>query len=82
MIPLEELLGGLLAALLPGIEDRGSRIDGKAPSLVITELQLDVPVEATIAHNGTVMATTPRGLMSTGFELPLGRLRLLCEEAR
>src|SRR5690606_37039548 len=46
--------------------------------MAVTGLSLDVPVEAAIAEDGALLMTLPRGLLATGFEPPLGRLRLHC----
>lgn len=50
----------------------------EAPGLgiVVSEVSLDLPVEARIVRGGAVEMSLPRGMLSTGFSLPHGRLRL------
>lgn len=48
--------------------------------LVVSDFDLDLPVEARIGNDGTVLMTVPRGVLSTGFNMPISRLRLHCEE--
>lgn len=43
----------------------------------VTEVRMDLPVEARIVRGGELEMSLPRGMMKTGFGLPLGRLRLL-----
>lgn len=75
MIRLEQLVHHLIDAFadhLPAQPSEGA--------LIVTDLDLDVPVETRIAADGSVLMTLPRGLLATGFSLPLGRLRVHCEE--
>ena len=48
--------------------------------IVTTDLNLDLPVETLIDDDGLLLATLPRGQLATGFELPVGRLRVRCRE--
>ena len=75
MIRLEQLLVHLIDALI-------DRPEAAQAGVVISEFDLDLPVEARIDQSGAVLMTLPRGLLATGFENPLGRLRLHCEEPR
>jgi hypothetical protein len=48
--------------------------------VAVTALDLDVPIETRFAEDGVVLATLPRGVLATGFETPVGRLRVHCRE--
>ena len=77
MTRLEELVGRLVESLAePELSDAGPT------RMVVTALDLDVPVETRIGDDGALLATLPRGLLATGFEPPVGRLRLHCQEMR
>ncbi|MFL5540756.1 MAG: hypothetical protein ACJ8J0_17320 [Longimicrobiaceae bacterium] len=43
----------------------------------VTEVRMDLPVEARIVRGGELEMSLPRGMMRTGFGMPLGRLRML-----
>jgi hypothetical protein len=43
-------------------------------ALVVTSVDLSLPLEATLRAGAELEASLPRGMMSTGFELPLGRI--------
>lgn len=60
-----------LAASVP------SRAAGPAGTLAVqvTDLRLDLPLEARFDVTG-LLATLPRGLLATGFDRPLDRVRL------
>lgn len=75
MTRIEHLLQHLVSAF-------SERASGRAAQagLIVSELQLDLPVEARFAEDGDVLMTLPRGLLATGFSLPHGRLRVTCEE--
>jgi hypothetical protein len=77
MIRLELLLQHLLEAFTAA--ESGQLNDA---GLVVDEVNLDLPVEARFAHDGAVLMTLPRGIMTTGFGLQHGRLRLHCVEVR
>lgn len=66
---LEDLLSDLLDALPP---DAGGADDGVR--VLVTSVDVDVPIESRIAPGGQLRACLPRGRLRTGFELPLGRL--------
>ncbi len=54
-----------------------SRAGGPADSIAVqvTDLRLDLPLEARFDDAG-LLATLPRGLLATGFDHPLDRVRL------
>ncbi len=43
-------------------------------ALHTTALDLTVPIEARIVSGGDLQASLPRGLLSTGFDPPLGQV--------
>jgi hypothetical protein len=53
---------------------------GSLTRVAVTALDLDVPIETRFDEDGAVLATLPRGVLATGFETPMGRLRLHCRE--
>lgn len=57
-----------------------NRAEAMSAGVVVTSFDLDLPVEAKFARDGTLLMTLPRGQLATGFENPLGRLRVHCEE--
>jgi hypothetical protein len=66
---LEALLSSLCElASATGAPEQGTGID-------VTRLELDLPLEARIAPGAVLLASLPRGLLATGFELPRCRLR-------
>lgn len=67
-------LAGSVAGGAGGLEE-GAR-------LRVTSLELDVPIESRLV-GGVLEASLPRGLISTGFDPPHGRLsaRFAVEEA-
>lgn len=69
MTTLDDLLVDLLASLTTGA---GGADDGVA--IEITHARLDLPVESSLAGDGRCLASLPRGLTKTGFDLPHGRL--------
>jgi hypothetical protein len=73
---LGDLLVDLAASLARGAGDAGTIV-------VVTSVDLTLPVEAHIARGGELLASLPRGRMATGFALPHGRLsaRFAAEEA-
>jgi hypothetical protein len=75
MMRIEHLLNHLIDAFT----DASARNTIDA-GLLVSELQLDVPVETRFDHDGAVLMTLPRGQLATGFSLPHGRLRLKCAE--
>ena len=76
MTLLDDLLVDLLASLtiVSPIAPDGSCV-------AVTSAGLDLPVEARLTADGRCMATPPRGLTTTGFDPPLGRLALNIERA-
>ena len=42
--------------------------------VVVTTIDLTLPIESRIGADGTLHASLPRGSMATGFVLPLGRV--------
>jgi hypothetical protein len=69
---LVEHLADAFAASPPAIDGLG---------IEVTEVRMDLPVEARIVRGGAVEMSLPRGMMATGFGLPHGRLRLLLVSA-
>jgi hypothetical protein len=69
MLRLEDLLSDLLDALPAdaGGADVGVRV-------LVTEVDVELPLEARIGAGGHLRASLPRGRWRSGFELPLGRL--------
>ena len=76
MTTLDDLIIGLLESLTTGAGDTrgGSQI-------VVTHADLDLPVESTLAADGRCLASLPRGVRTTGFDPPLGRLLIHVETA-
>ena len=76
MTALDDLLVDLLGSLLvvPPSAPDGSCV-------AVTSAGIDLPVEARLAPDGRCLATPPRGVTSTGFDPPLGRLALNIERA-
>ena len=69
MRPLDELVVEILGDLLsvggqPGL------------MLAVTGLDVSLPVEVLIGANARLWLSPPRGVMRTGFEMPLGRVRM------
>ncbi|HET6762714.1 MAG TPA: hypothetical protein VFH27_03555 [Longimicrobiaceae bacterium] len=72
MTRIEELIGHLAGAF------GGDVPEAPGLGMEVTEVRMDLPVEARIVHGGEVEMSLPRGMLRTGFGgLPLGRLRLL-----
>jgi hypothetical protein len=67
--PLAELLGAVTAALPL---EAGSVAAGA--SVAVSALDLDLPLEARIEDGAELRVSLPRGRLSTGFDVPLGRL--------
>jgi hypothetical protein len=72
MVGFDQLLIELMRSLPTSAGDEDSQI-------AVTDLDLEVPLEARIESRGTLKATLPRGRMSTGFDVPLARLRVRAE---
>ena len=75
MMRIEELIQQLIDTFADRAPSQSADL-----RLVVSDFDLDLPVEARIANDGTVLMTVPRGLLATGFTLPISRLRLHCEE--
>jgi hypothetical protein len=75
MTRVDELVGHLVDSLAAYSADHDADAD-----VLVTSLDLDLPVEARVADDGVLLMSLPRGLLATGFELPLGRLRVHCGE--
>jgi hypothetical protein len=69
-------LGDLMIALLGALPPAAGHADGGATTVTVTDLDLTVPIESRIGHQGVLHASLPRGKMTTGFAVPLGRLQL------
>ena len=70
MTTLDRLIAHLadaVAPTVPGVDALG---------LNVTDVDLVVPLESTSDALETVLVSLPRGLLHTGFERPLGELRL------
>lgn len=64
------------------LEHLADAFGGAAPEvpglgIEVTEVRMDLPVEAKIVRGGEVEMSLPRGMLATGFGMPHGRLRLL-----
>jgi hypothetical protein len=68
---IEELIAHLAGAFAADVP--------QAPGLgmEVTEVRMDLPVEARIVGGGEVEMSLPRGMLRTGFGLPHGRLRVV-----
>jgi len=62
----------------------GSPPEVPGMGIEVTEVRMDLPVEAKIVRGGEVEMSLPRGMLATGFGWPHGRLRflLVSEDAR
>lgn len=69
MTNLDDLLVDLLDSLTTGA---GGADDGVA--IEVTYASLDLPVESSLGADGRCLASLPRGMTKTGFDLPHGRL--------
>lgn len=47
-----------------------------AIGLQVTEVDLVVPIESMVGEGNAVLVGIPRGLLRTGFERPIGELRV------
>jgi hypothetical protein len=84
MGPIDHLLADLADALpdaADAADEREVPLPGGVPALEMTHLELAVPIEASIASDGALHATLPRGVMATGFGLPHGRIAARFERA-
>ena len=70
MTPLDTWLDGLIDAMPPAV---GDPVTGDGIGIV--DLHVELPVEARVDGQG-LHVTTPRGRMVTGFDPPLGRIRM------
>lgn len=73
MTPIEQLLEHLADAFATAPPP----VPGMA--IEVTEVKVDLPVEAKIVAGGAVEMSLPRGMMATGFGWPHGRLRMRLE---
>jgi hypothetical protein len=71
MTPLELLLVDLVDSIPDGA---GSAAQGVRVEVGAAELML--PVESRLGRGGALLACAPRGRRATGFDAPVGRLRL------
>lgn len=75
MTTLDRLIAHLADAVapdLPGLDGLG---------LKVTDVDLAVPIESMGDARQLVLVSIPRGLLHTGFERPLGELRLRFSES-
>jgi hypothetical protein len=77
MTRLEDLVGHLVESFAEPEMERST-----PARVAVTSLDLDVPVETRLTEDGILLASLPRGILATGFEPPVGRLRLHCREVR
>lgn len=49
---------------------------GEGLGLRVTDVNLTVPLESMFDAHETLLVTVPRGVLRTGFERPLGELRM------
>ena len=70
MTTLDRLIVQLADAVAPNVPGTD------ALGLEVTDVDLVVPLESTSDSTETVLVSLPRGLLQTGFERPLGQLRL------
>lgn len=70
MKPIEQLIVDL-AQTFP------ARYGREMVGIAVDEVVLDLPIEARLDEGCVVDASLPRGNLATGFDPPLGRLRLL-----
>ena len=70
MRPIDDLLIALAESLPVGA---GSPETGAV--VAVTAVDVALPVEAHIGRDGELRASLPRGRMTTGFQVPHGRLR-------
>jgi hypothetical protein len=68
-----------IEALVEHLADAFATVPEAVPGLGIevTEVRMDLPVEARIVGGGELEMSLPRGKLRTGVALPLGRLRVL-----
>lgn len=80
---LSEVIEALLGSV---VEDGGRRDPISGTALVVTEAEVDVPLESTFARDDEgrpiLLASPPFGTMKTGFDRPAfhARIRLALEE--
>ena len=74
MTTLDRLIAHLADAVAPAVPG----ID--ALGLKVTDVELAVPLESMTDSRELVLVSIPRGLLRTGFERPLGELRLSFRE--
>jgi hypothetical protein len=67
---LDRLITHLADAVAPSVPGV------KALGLRVTDVDLLVPLESMADPRGVVLVSIPRGRLQTGFERPLGELRL------
>ncbi len=71
MKPLEHLLADLAESLPEGA---GGEADGVRIDVATAELAL--PIESRLGREATLLASAPRGRQVTGFDAPLGQMRV------
>jgi hypothetical protein len=70
MTTIDQLITHLAHAVYP------DTAAADAVGLRVTDVDLVVPIESTGGEDDAVLIGIPRGLLKTGFERPLGELRL------
>jgi hypothetical protein len=71
-------LDRLIVSMAQGFTERPASASPEV-QLEVTEVCFDVPIESQLDLRDLVAVTLPLGLLATGFERPLGRLRLRLE---
>lgn len=71
MTRLEDLLAAMIGEL-----EVGSPGDPDLGALVISDVELAIPIESRVAADGALQASWPRGRFATGFDPPLGTLEV------
>jgi len=69
---LEDILVELLDAVPSGVggAEDGIRVE-------VDAIELAIPVEARLGHDGRLLVSAPRGQIATGFDLPHGALAIV-----
>jgi hypothetical protein len=69
MRPLSELLTALADRITPAVTSEEAGL-----ALRVSQLDLELPVEAQIGPGGELAASLPRGRLATGFDPLLGKV--------
>jgi len=69
------LLEHLLIELADSLPD-GAGGEAYGVRVEVQSAELTLPIESTVGKDGETFASPPRGRQATGFDAPLGKLRL------